>query len=89
MHHPGLLFQPFEDDDLGLQFDDGAGGGGLIDDRFLELLVVFRGEVVGASQMSSPAPLVNTLLASTSPRWRSFSSSTRRCSLVRRRRSDW
>ena len=48
MHHlAGLLFQPFEDDDLGLQFDDGAGGGGLIDDRFLELLVVFRGEVVG------------------------------------------
>jgi hypothetical protein len=37
---PGLLFQPFEDDDLGLELLNGLGGGGLVDTGFLEVLVV-------------------------------------------------
>ena len=33
----GLLLQALQDDDLGFQFVDGLGGGGLIDERLLEL----------------------------------------------------
>ena len=37
---PGLLLQPFEDDDFGFEFLNGLRGRGLIDDCFLEVLVV-------------------------------------------------
>ena len=42
----GLMFESLEDDNLLLQLGDGAGGGGLIDQRFFEILLFLGVEVV-------------------------------------------
>ena len=44
MHHLASLFlKPFEDENFGLQLLDGLCGGGLVYNRFLEILVFIRG----------------------------------------------
>ncbi len=42
----GLLFEPLEDDDFGLQLGDGAGRRGLIDEVLFEVLLLLGVEVV-------------------------------------------
>ncbi|MFN9707731.1 MAG: hypothetical protein ACK53K_01030 [Burkholderiales bacterium] len=44
--HTCLLLQSFEDDDLGLALLDGLPRRGLIDNGFLEIFVILRGEGV-------------------------------------------
>jgi hypothetical protein len=91
---PGLLLQAFEDDDLGFEFLDGLRGRGLIDDGFLEVfVVVWRQRIGGVPNVVGDTlplkPFGPTVSARDCPRWRSFSSSTLRLSLLLRRLSDW
>jgi hypothetical protein len=90
---PGLLFQAFEDDDFGFELLDGLRGRGLVDDGFFEVLVVVGRQRVGRFPnvlgRTIEAEMVSAKASARLAALRSFSSSTRRLSLMRRRLSDW
>ena len=83
-HSAGLLFERFKDVDLLLQLGAGAGGGGLVDQGFFELLLLLSIEIVLVlGDIQSVSAKIGW------PRMPSRSSRRRRSRRSLRRLSDW